>query len=196
MTEAATRAAVFLDRDGCLNEDWFNPATGAWESPMSPGDLILRPGVVDGLRRLQGAGLPLVLVSNQPSFAKGKCSLADLEAVHARFLALLEPARVRFLDCCYCHHHPDAVMPGYGGACSCRKPAPGFLHRSAERYALALSGSWMIGDRDTDIACGKRAGTRTIQIANPRAGDHAGKAAPDHRARDFAAAVAIICDGV
>jgi D-glycero-D-manno-heptose 1,7-bisphosphate phosphatase len=184
--------AVFLDRDGCLNEDWFNPATSAWESPMAPEDLVLRPGVPAALRRLQAEGWALILVSNQPSFAKGKCRLEDLHAVHARFASLMDEAGVTFREYCYSHHHPDGVVPGYSGPSPDRKPSPYFLHRAAERHGVDLAASWVVGDRDTDVAFGRRGGVRTIQVANPHAGDYAGREQPDHRADDILAAAEII----
>jgi D-glycero-D-manno-heptose 1,7-bisphosphate phosphatase len=184
--------AVFLDRDGCLNEDWFNPATGAWESPISPEDLVLRPGVPAALRRLQANGWALFLVSNQPSFAKGKCRLEDLRAVHARFAALMDEAGIVFADYYYSHHHPDGVVPGYSGPSPDRKPNPYFLHRAAERHGVDLAASWVVGDRDTDVEFGRRGGVRTIQVANPHAGAYAGWEQPDHRADDILAAAEII----
>jgi histidinol-phosphate phosphatase family protein len=184
--------AVFLDRDGCLNDDWFNPATGAWESPMSPADLVLRPGAVPALRRLRADGWALFLVSNQPSFAKGKCRLEDLHAVHARFAGLMDEAGVAFQDYYYSHRHPDGVVPGYSGPSPDRKPSPYFLHLAVERHGVDLAASWVVGDRDSDVAFGRRGGVRTIQVANPRAGAYAGRERPDHRADDILAAAEII----
>jgi D-glycero-D-manno-heptose 1,7-bisphosphate phosphatase len=177
--------AVFLDRDGCLNEDWFNPATGAWESPMAPPDLVLRPGAVEALGSLQSRGYALFLVSNQPSFAKGKCSLEDLRAVHARFAALMEEGGVRFRDFYYSYGHPIGVTTGYSGPAADRKPSPYFLLLAAERHAVDLRASWMVGDRDTDIECGRRAGTRTIKVANPHAVCYNNSIEPDHHAENI-----------
>ncbi len=184
--------AIFLDRDGCLNEDWFNPATKAWESPMTPADLVLRPNVIEALRRLQELGYALFLVSNQPSFAKGKCSLEDLKAVHARFAALMEENHIRFREYYYSYHHPDGIVPAYSGPSPDRKPNPYYLNLAAERHGVNLAQSWMIGDRDTDVECGQKAGTHTIQVANPRGDGYVGKAAPDFSADDLLAAAALI----
>jgi D-glycero-D-manno-heptose 1,7-bisphosphate phosphatase len=184
--------AVFLDRDGCLNDDWFNPATGAWESPISPADLILRPGVIGALRALDVAGWALFVVSNQPSFAKGKCTLEDLRAVHARFAALVSEAGLSFRDVYYSYHHPRAVIPAYAGPSPDRKPNPHFLRLAADRHGVDLAASWMVGDRDTDVEFGRRGGVRTIQVANPRAGAYAGRSRPDYHAENLAAAADII----
>ncbi|MCX6690476.1 MAG: hypothetical protein NTW33_00135, partial [Methanoregula sp.] len=77
--------AVFLDRDGVLNELVRNPTTGEYEPPHSPDDLILFPHVIESLRVLQNADFELFLVSNQPDYAKGKTTLEMIHAVHTRF---------------------------------------------------------------------------------------------------------------
>src|ERR1700736_2708020 len=80
-----TRArAVFLDRDGVLNENVFNRLTAAWESPLTPDQFRLMPWVSDALAELQSAGYLLFVVSNQPNYAKGKSSLATLSAIHRK----------------------------------------------------------------------------------------------------------------
>ncbi|MEO0564004.1 MAG: histidinol-phosphatase, partial [Chloroflexota bacterium] len=84
MTERPSKRAIFLDRDGVLNELIYYPDFEEDESPRKPEDLRLLPGVPRALRALQSAGWALILVSNQPSYAKGKCSLEDLKAVHKR----------------------------------------------------------------------------------------------------------------
>ena len=74
------RGGVFLDRDGVITEDVYYPETGEWEAPMRPEDVALRAGAVAGLARLKALGLPLILVSNQGAYAKGKTTLAALWA--------------------------------------------------------------------------------------------------------------------
>ncbi len=193
MTATQAGRAVFLDRDGVINDDWYNPATGAWESPVRPEDFILRAGVIKALTRLQAAGYLLILVSNQPNVALGKCDFAALEAVHGRFEALLDRAGIRFAAFNYAYGHPDAVVPEWGApALFNRKPEPWFLLQDRDRFGLDLAGCWMVGDRDTDIQCGRRAGTRTIQVVNPHAGAKAGKANPDHHVPGLPEAAAVI----
>lgn len=183
---------MFLDRDGVINEDVFYPRTGEWEAPLAPCDLVLRPGVLPALRRLQALGFMLVLVSNQAAFAKGKVPLADLMAVHDRFANILTDAGIAFTEFCYSYSHPSGVVPGFSGPSLERKPGIYFPIAVAARHDLALERSWMVGDRDTDILCGRNAGVTTILVANPRAGEHAGKIDPDFRATDLMEAVDII----
>ncbi len=158
------RRAVFLDRDGLLNHNIRNPSTGAFEAPLTPAQFQLIPGVTTALAALQEAGFLLFLVSNQPDYAKGKNSLATLEAIHRRLEEALTDARVSFAGFNYCFHHPEGVVPAYSGPCRCRKPSPYFLLRARDRFMLDMRQSWMIGDRLTDVECGRAAGVKTILV--------------------------------
>ena len=153
--------AVFLDRDGVLNRNIFYADTGAWESPRTVEAVALTGGIVPALESLRAAGYLLIVVSNQPNAAKGKCSREALDQVHAQVVALLGAEGIA-LDAHYlCFHHPD-----HTGPCECRKPSPFFLCEAAAKFNIDLKQSWMIGDRASDIACGQAAGTRTIWIDN------------------------------
>jgi D-glycero-D-manno-heptose 1,7-bisphosphate phosphatase len=186
------RSAVFLDRDGVINEDVFYPETGEWEAPLDPDHLVLRPGVLPAMSRLAEAGFALVLVSNQAAHAKGKVALERLVAVDRRLRALLAEAGIGFAEFCYSYSHPQGIVPGFSGPSLERKPSPYFLLVAAARHDLDLASSWMVGDRATDVECGIAAGVRTIQVDNPHAGEKAGGAAPDFRVADLPAAVGII----
>lgn len=159
--------AAFVDRDGVINYNWFNPATNEWESPIRADDFMLIPGALDALSALRSSGYHLILVSNQPSAAKGKCSLADLDSVHERFVAELDKAGISFTEFCYAYAHPHATDPERYGPLKARKPSPYFLERSFIRHGLEIAECWMIGDRETDIQCGRSAGVRTIRVVSP-----------------------------
>ncbi len=161
-----TRPAIFLDRDGVLNLTVFNPATGRMESPLTPRDFHLCDGVMPALLRLQSAGYPLILVSNQPNFALGKSSYLTHRTIRHKLETQLDSAGVRFTRFCYCLHHPRGVTPGYSDVCRCRKPSPGFLMQARDDFGLTLSDSWMIGDQPTDTQCARAAGVRSIRIAD------------------------------
>ena len=153
------KRAVFLDRDGVLNRNIWNPATKAYESPLTPEQLELLPGVIPALHLLSGAGYLLFLVSNQPNYAKGKSAMSTLEAIHSKLDRLLTAANVLFTAYYYCFHHPV-----FTGKCVCRKPSPYFLFQARDCFDVDLAHSWMVGDRATDIQCGRAAGTRTVEI--------------------------------
>jgi len=178
-----TARAVFLDRDGVINANVYNPETGKYESPHRPEDFRLTDGALPAVARLRDAGFQLFLVSNQPSYAKGKTPLAQIEATHARLIEALDQAGVSFSAFYYCYHHPQGVVAGYSGPCPCRKPSPFFLLKARDEFALGLAESWMIGDRASDIECGRAAGVRTIRVA----ADHPARRSPNETAADFEA---------
>lgn len=151
--------AVFLDRDGVLIKD-----TGY---PSDPDAISLLPGVGEGLRALLAAGWRLVVVSNQAGVARGKFSLATLEAVNQRLVALLAAEGVTLDAFYFCPHHAEHGSPPYNVACDHRKPEPGMLRTAADDLDLDLRSCWMIGDRETDIEAGRAAGCRTILIGAP-----------------------------
>jgi len=148
-------SAVFLDRDGVLIAD---DGLITLES-----HLRVLPGVPKALADLKGAGLKLVVVSNQPVVARGMLEEHQVIALHkvleARLQALGAPPMDGFY---FCPHHPNATLESYQMDCSCRKPKPGLLLRAAEELGLELSESFMVGDRPTDLLAGARAGCRTV----------------------------------
>lgn len=186
-------SAVFLDRDGIINAMIFNPATGEFESPHEPEDFHLLPAALPSLRDLQSAGFRLFLISNQPSFAKGKTTLEKIEAIHALLHKAVEAAGIVFTEYFYCYHHPDGKVEGYSGPCACRKPSPYFIQEAERKYNVDLARSWMIGDVDTDILCGSNAGCKTVLVRCPEtAGKRKGGCRPDHEVDDLTEAVEVV----
>jgi D-glycero-D-manno-heptose 1,7-bisphosphate phosphatase len=167
MPTAPLPAGAFLDRDGVLNELVPDPITGAPESPLSVDQVRLVPGAAAAALQLAQLGFALVCVTNQPAAAKGRVSIAQLLAVHARVVALLRERGVMLAASRVCMHHEHGVVPALTRACDCRKPAPGMLLDAAAALTIDLGVSWMIGDTDADIAAGKAAGCRTLLIRHP-----------------------------
>jgi D-glycero-D-manno-heptose 1,7-bisphosphate phosphatase len=191
-----TRPAVFVDRDGVLNELVPDPESGLPESPLSPDDVRLRPGVAAPLQELAAAGYLLVGASNQPAAAKGKVTLDQLEAVQARVLELLAAEGAHFDDFKLCLHHPEGTVEGLGGPCDCRKPAPGMLLEAAAEHSIDLAGSWMIGDTDTDVEAGRNAGVRTVLLEYPGSSHkRSGGAQPSFQSIDLQGAIGAILNG-
>jgi len=186
-------AAVFVDRDGVLNELVPDLQSGRPESPLDPEQVVLVPGAAAALRRLRDAGYVVVGVSNQPAAAKGSVEIEQLERVQARVLELLESAGAAPDAFRFCFHHPEGVVPELTRVCDCRKPAPGMLLDAAAELDLDLGASWMVGDTDADIAAGAAAGCRTILIENPgSAHKRRGDARPDVTVPDLAAAADLV----
>jgi D-glycero-D-manno-heptose 1,7-bisphosphate phosphatase len=191
--EQPGRPAVFVDRDGVLNDTVLDASSGRRESPYRPEDVALAPGAVAGMRVLRDLGFVLVVISNQPAAAKGTATREALEAVHERVNALLGEAGVRPDLYRYCHHHPDAHDPSLAGPCACRKPEPGLLLDAAAELGLSLGDSWTVGDSDSDVAAGRRAGTRTVLVEHPgSAHRRLGQAAADGVAADLREAARVI----
>jgi len=188
--------AVFVDRDGVLDELVPDPESGLPESPLDPGDVRLLPGVGAALGELEAASYTLIGVSNQPAAAKGKVSREQLLAVHQRVLDLLAAEGIHFADFKLCLHHPDAVVEDLRGPCACRKPAPGMLLEAAAERSLDLGSSWMIGDTDTDVEAGRSAGTGTVLVEYPGSSHkRMGGVEPTFRAVDLRGAVGILVTG-
>lgn len=145
-------AAVFLDRDGVLNQAPLRD--GKPLSPMTLAEVVIPPDAPGALERLRQHGFRLVMVTNQPNIARGS---QPRDVVHAINRHLAEKLQLQAVEIC---EHDD------GDNCACRKPKPGMLLHAAERDHIALAESFMIGDRGRDIEAGRRAGCRTILIGN------------------------------
>jgi len=186
------KKAIFFDRDGVINQLAFNKKTGECESPHSVEDLVIMPGAIDSLQRAGTAGYLLFIVSNQPSYAKGKTTLENIKAIHDKLHNTLQEHGIRFAEYYYCYHHPDGIIPGYSGPCDCRKPGQKNMDHARSTYDLDMARSWFVGDQDMDIECGKRAGTKTVLIENILSVGKRGKSKPDHVAHNIVEAVDII----
>ena len=154
--------AVFFDRDGTLIESIND------EPPRLPSEVKFKEGAIECLRQLSKAGFMLFLISNQPDLAKKKASQDSLLKVHNQFNKLLVNSGIFFERYNYCYHHPEGLDPLYSYVCKCRKPSPYFILISKEDSHIDLNRSWMVGDRNVDIECGKRAGVRTILLTDKK----------------------------
>jgi len=158
--------AVFMDRDGVINPLVYNPVTQAHESPHNPCDFTIYPYVKESLELLRSSGYKIIVVSNQPSFAKGKATLENIKEI-GRLLHEFSDENGGLIDeFYYCYHHPEGIVPEYAVACRCRKPGTLFPEQAMSKHGLDKSMCWFIGDSDTDIICGKAMGFRTVKISN------------------------------
>jgi D-glycero-D-manno-heptose 1,7-bisphosphate phosphatase len=145
-----TNLAVFLDRDGVLNEAIIRD--GKPYPPRDLSELILTYGARTALEELKREGFLLIVVTNQPDVARGKANRADVDGLNAELATVLP------LDAIEVCEHDDNAQ------CDCRKPKPGMILRAGERFGVNLSGSFVVGDRWRDIEAGQRAGCHTILI--------------------------------
>jgi D-glycero-D-manno-heptose 1,7-bisphosphate phosphatase len=155
-----TGVAVFLDRDGVLNEV---RGTGRHSlPPRSLNELHIVPEAAGSMERLHDAGFTLIVVSNQPDVARGSIGAETVLEITGAIVAELD------LDDAYLclHDGPDG--------CACRKPRPGTLHHAARDWGLDLAKSWMIGDRWVDVAAGNAAGARSLLLEHPYSWETAG----------------------
>ena len=137
--------AIFLDRDGTIIVD--KGYLG------NPDGIEFIPGVLSALRRFQEAGFLLIMVSNQSGIGRGLFTETAYHAVQRRFDALLRASGIRFAGYYHCPHAPDEN-------CACRKPKPLLAFVAAEKHHIDLFESYMIGDKDSDIAFGKNFGAK------------------------------------
>lgn len=190
-TLSLPQKAVFLDRDGVINQEAGHISR--------PGDLRLLPGVGAAIRRLNQAGYLIPVITNQPVVARGECDEAGLKRVfnHMEMLLGRERAYVDRIYCC--PHHPDKGFAGERAdlkiACSCRKPETGLVERAVRDMNIDPGQSWFVGDRTADILCAARAGLTSILVSTGDAGnDGKHRVEPDFRAMDLPQAVSIILD--
>ncbi len=166
--------AVFLDRDNTiiLNDGHLG----------DPGAVRLMDGVADSIGRLDAAGLPVIVITNQSGVARGLFDEDDVRAVHRRIEGCLEEeiARPGIIRAWYfCPWHPDASVRAYRGDHPWRKPRPGMLHAAAREHHLDLTRSWMIGDQERDVLAGRAAGCRTVRLGVPETKTTADVLTPD-----------------
>jgi len=156
--------AVFLDRDGVINEVIYHKEMGIIDSPFTVEQFKLLPKVAEVINIFHDLGFRVIVVSNQPGMAKDHFSIDVFEKIREKMNTELKKDDAEVDAEYYCFHHPYATVKKYKKICNCRKPKPGMLQKAAEEHNIDLSKSWMIGDGIIDIAAGQTAGCRTILI--------------------------------
>lgn len=161
------KRAVFVDRDGVLNEMVYDETHGLMDSPRRPEQVRMIPGAGAFLRELRERGFFVSVVTNQPGIAKSTLTVAELETVNDCLSEQLGREGGSWDELRFCPHHPDGGStpnPEYVCACQCRKPKPGMLLDAACVHGIGLGSSWMIGDGVNDIHAGIAAGCRTALV--------------------------------
>jgi D-glycero-D-manno-heptose 1,7-bisphosphate phosphatase len=156
-------SAAFLDRDGTIMYDFHYTDR--------PEDVVLLGGAAHAVRRLNAAGVPVIVATNQSGIARGFFTMDDAERVNARLQELLLAEGAHYDDVYVCPHHPD-----FSGACACRKPGTLLFERAAADHGLDVVRSVYVGDRFRDVEPGLTLGGTGILVPN-------GETPPDDQAR-------------
>ena len=154
------RKAIFLDRDGVINKDIDNLS--------NINDFKLLDNVTKAIKKINKSEYLVIIVTNQPAIAKGFISEMELYEIHKKMETLLGNENVYIDGLYYCPHHPDKGFEGevkeLKTICTCRKPEAGMILQAAIDFNIDLHNSWIIGDRETDMIAGKKAGCKTILV--------------------------------
>jgi D-glycero-D-manno-heptose 1,7-bisphosphate phosphatase len=198
---AAARGLIVLDRDGVLNalvdhssrKAGEHPAEPRPDSPLRATEVMVFGWVPEVLRDLTQAGFGIAIASNQPAWAKGKTTRAELQAVHAAVVLQATSAGGVILSSHICYHRAE-------DACTCRKPATGLLAEAFAQHAdYDREASWMVGDRASDVIAGAAFGLRTAlvgAVAREDRDDLAARGlAPTFEGRDLRAFAAHVIAG-
>ena len=152
--------AIFLDRDGTINK------YAGFISDINKFELI--DGVADAIKMINHSEFLCIVVTNQPVIARGELTFDELDQIHNKMETLLGNEGAYIDGLYFCPHHPhkgfDGEIPEFKIDCDCRKPKPGMLLKAAEDFNIDLSQSYMIGDSESDMLAGNRAGCKTFLI--------------------------------
>jgi D-glycero-D-manno-heptose 1,7-bisphosphate phosphatase len=175
--------AVFLDRDGVINENRADHVK-RWS------EFRFLPGACEAIARLSRAGVQVFVITNQAIVNRGMVMRADVDALNERMVEEIQRRGGRIAAVVYCPHRPDE-------ACQCRKPRPGLLLNLAQRYGVDLRQTVVIGDALTDVDAGQAAGCQTILVLTGRGREQLRVASSSGRngflvARDLAAATDLL----
>jgi len=148
---SSLKKAVFLDRDGVINE----VLTDRVKFVNEPHELYFLPGAPEGIKKLNAYFDFIFVVTNQGGVGLGFMKESQLHAIHDHMIAELKKEGAIIHDVAFCPHKPKA-------GCACRKPNSRLILNLAKKYNIDLSNSYMVGDTDTDIIAGKKAGTKGV----------------------------------
>lgn len=143
-------SVIILDSDGVINEARENDV-GRVE------DWVAIPGSIEAISRLKKAGLPVVLVSNNPGIAQGRYAEQDLQAVHKKLQSQLQMRGVELDGFYYCPHGPEAN-------CLCRKPKPGLFFKIASDLKVGLSKAYVVSDGVSDMKAANLVGAHRALV--------------------------------
>jgi len=157
-----SRPAAFLDRDGVINIDHGYV--------FEPAKLEFTPTAIEAIRLLNDAGYPVLVVTNQSGVARGMYGVAEVEAFHAHLSAKLAAAGAHIDGFYYCPYHPEGTVADYAIEHEDRKPGAGMIRRAMREWDVRAEGSFLIGDKPSDLEAAAAAGIDGYLI-EPDVGD-------------------------
>jgi D-glycero-D-manno-heptose 1,7-bisphosphate phosphatase len=157
-----SRPAAFLDRDGVINVDHGYV--------FEPERLDFTPTAIEAIRLLNRAGYPVLVVTNQSGVARGLYGVAEVEAFHAHLNRALGEAGAHVDAFYYCPYHPEGIVADYAVEHEDRKPGIGMIRRAMREWNVRTEGSFLIGDRQSDLDAATAAGIAGYLI-EPDVGD-------------------------
>lgn len=150
------RRAVFLDRDGTINEE-----VGYLDTLDK---LVIFPNAIEAVKIINRLGLLAIVITNQSGVARGLFDEAFVKNLHDHVKSLFLARGAVIDDFYYCPHHPTEGQGRYLTHCPCRKPEPGMLLEAARKWKIELKSSYMIGDQEKDIEVIRRVGGKGILV--------------------------------
>ncbi|MDD5170899.1 MAG: D-glycero-beta-D-manno-heptose 1,7-bisphosphate 7-phosphatase [Syntrophales bacterium] len=176
------KRAVFLDRDGTINEE-----VGYLDSLDK---LAIIPESFEAMRLINRNGLLAIVVTNQSGIARGCFDESFVGEVHRHMKRLFQEQGAVIDGFYFCPHHPSGGQESYRQTCTCRKPEPGMLIRAKEDFNIDLEHSYMVGDTLKDVEAGNRVGCKGILVKTGYGGDmNTEIIKPDYVAKDILDAV-------
>jgi D-glycero-D-manno-heptose 1,7-bisphosphate phosphatase len=140
-------------------------------------------GVGEAIKKINDSGYLAIVATNQPVIARGEVTYEQLNDIHNKMETLLGQEGASVDGIYFCPHHPhkgyEGEVPQLKIDCDCRKPKAGMLFKAAEDFNIDLSQSWMVGDGENDILCGKNAGCKTAFIGKDDTADICGESLLD-----------------
>ena len=150
------RPGVLLDRDGTIIVDY------GYVGSVDRVELI--DGAAEGIARLNHAGVPVAVVTNQSGVARGLFDICDVENVHRHIAGLLSEHGAHIDMFFYCPYHPEGTVSEFAQTSVDRKPMPGMARAAADALNLDLASSWVVGDRPEDIGLAKAVGASAVYV--------------------------------
>lgn len=158
--------AVFIDRDGVINEMIYSNDHGFADSPFKTSQFKIINGVPGAISLLKSLGFKIIIVSNQPGIAKKHFSKKTFDLMKKKMHKILKKHNAFLDDEFYCFHHPDSKIKKYKKICDCRKPKTRMVEDAVAKHHIDIKKSYVIGDGIVDMEMAKKVKSKSIFVGN------------------------------